>query len=91
MKRSWSYSALKDFKGCPRRYHSVRVLKQYPSPKTEAILYGERVHKACEEYVRDGTPLPEGTTKFQPALDSLIAMPGEKLCEYKMALNSENL
>ena len=89
MKKSFSYSALKDFKGCARRYHAVRVAKMYSSPKTEAIIYGEVLHKACEEYIRDGKPLPDGLTKFQPALDKLNEMSGQKLCEYKMALNSD--
>lgn len=88
-KRSWSYSAIKDFKGCARRYHAVRVAKLYQSPKTEAIIYGELVHKALEEYVRDGVPLVTGLEKFKPLADSVKAMPGTIHCELKMALNAD--
>ena len=27
---TWSHSGLKDFEGCARRYHAVKVLKLYP-------------------------------------------------------------
>ena len=83
---SWSHSALKDYEGCPRRYQEVRVLKNYPFQETEATRYGTELHKAAEEYVRDGTPLPGQFEFIKDTLDALLAKPGRKLCEYKMAL-----
>lgn len=83
---SWSHSALKDYEGCPKRYQEVRVLKNYPFQETEATRYGTELHKAAEEYVRDGTPLPGQFEFIQTTLDALVAKPGRKLCEYKMAL-----
>jgi hypothetical protein len=62
------------------------VLKLYPHQDTEATIYGKVVHKAAEDYIRDGTPLAEGLEQFQRMLDSLRAIPGEKLCELEMAL-----
>ena len=35
--KAWSHSALKDFEGCARRYHEVRVLKNYEQKPTEQI------------------------------------------------------
>jgi hypothetical protein len=84
--KAWSYSALKDYEGCARRYHSVRVLKQYPSPKTEQILYGERLHKACEEYTINGTPIPPEFAFVQPVVDALLAKGGRKFAEHKMGV-----
>lgn len=89
IRKSFSYSALKDFKGCARRYHAVKVLKLYPFTDTEATLYGKRVHTALEEYVRDGKPLPEGLTQFQAAADSIIKIPGTKYCEHQMAITAD--
>ena len=37
-KPAWSHSSLKDFEGCQRRYHEVKVLKKYPFTETEAAL-----------------------------------------------------
>ncbi len=28
-KPAWSHSSLKDYEGCARRYHEVKVLKKY--------------------------------------------------------------
>ena len=90
MKVKWSHSALKDFEGCARRYHEVKVLKKYPTPETEQIKYGKELHLAAENYVRDGTPVPEQFAFMTPVLDALMSKPGRKLPEHEMALN-ENL
>jgi CRISPR/Cas system-associated exonuclease Cas4 (RecB family) len=89
MKFSWSYSALKDFENCPRKYHEIRVLKNYQVKKSEQILYGESLHKAAEEYVKDGTPIPKQFAFMQPIIDALLSKNGEKHAEFQMALNHE--
>lgn len=85
-KPAWSHSSLKDFEGCQRRYHEVKVLKNYPFQETEATRYGNQVHEALELYVRDGKPIPPEYSQFQPVVDSLLKKPGRKLAEYEMAL-----
>jgi len=82
----WSHSALKDYEGCPRRYHEVRVLKKHKFQETEATLYGTALHKAAEDYIKDGTPLPQQFAFIKDALDSLNKKKGRKLCEHQMAL-----
>lgn len=86
---TWSHSGLKDFEGCARRYHEVKVLKKYPSKDTVHTIYGKDVHKAIEEYGRDGTPLPEKFSQFKPVVDALLAKPGRKLFEHEMALTKD--
>lgn len=88
-KPAWSHSSLKDFEGCNRRYHEVKVLKNYPFVETEATRYGNDVHKALELYVKDGTPIPEKYAQFKPTVDALLKKPGRKLPEYKMALTAD--
>lgn len=88
MSLSWSFSALKDYEGCPRRYHEVRVLKNHTTEKTTQIVYGEELHKAAEEYVL-GTPLPPQFSFIQDALDALMSKDGEKLPEIKMAVTEQ--
>lgn len=89
MKLRWSHSALKDFEGCARRYHEVKVLKKYPFPDTEQTRYGTQFHEAAEFYVRDDTPLPEQFMFAKAVLDALKSKPGRKLCEYEMALRED--
>jgi hypothetical protein len=83
---TWSHSALKDFEGCPRRYHEVKVLNNYPFQETEATYYGKEFHTAAELYIRDGNPLPSQFSYAQEVLDALLAKPGRKLCEYEMGI-----
>ena len=86
---SWSYSSLGLFQQCPRKYYHLRVVKDIKEPETTAILYGKEVHLALEEYIRDGKPIPAKFSEFQDVADMLKAMPGEKLCEYKMGLTKD--
>lgn len=86
MKVKWSHSSLKDFEGCARRYHEVKVLKKYPTPETEQIIYGKELHTAAEHYVKDGTPVPEQFAFMVPVLEALMSKPGRKLPEHEMAL-----
>lgn len=86
---SWSYSSLKEFVNCPRKYHEVKVLKKYPLKRTKEIIYGEEVHRACEEYVRDDKPLPTNYSEFKPSLDVIKQIPGERFTEHRMALTKD--
>ena len=58
---SWSYTALNDFDGsggCPKRYAANRFYCTIPWVDTEAIIYGNRVHKAAEIFLK-GIPHPD--------------------------------
>lgn len=89
-KVTWSHSALKDFEGCARRYHEVKVLQKYPMQDTEQTRYGKQLHEAAEHYVKEGRELPPQFAFIKPTLDSLLAKPGRKFAELEMAL-TENL
>jgi hypothetical protein len=87
----WSYSSIKLFDQCPRKYYHLKVVKDFKEDQNaEHLLYGTRFHKAAEEYIRDDTPLPEGFKFVKGALDSLKRFPGQRHCEYEMGL-TENL
>ena len=89
MKLTWSYSSLGLFQQCPRKYYHLRVVKDIVEPETTAILYGKEVHLALEEYIRDGKPVPPQFKEFTAIADMLKAIPGDKLCEYKMGLTKD--
>jgi len=88
-RKAWSFSALKTFETCPRKYHAEKVEKLYPFEETEHTIYGKKVHLAAEKYIRDGEPLPKGMEQFKPALDALNNIPGDKHCELEMALTAD--
>ena len=83
---TWSYSSLKDFTNCPKQYYHTKVAKDFEKKATEQMLYGTAVHKAAEDYVRDGTPLAKNYERFKAALDALLTIGGTRYPEYEMAL-----
>lgn len=88
--KPWSYSGIKLFEQCPKKYYHLRVAKDYQEPTSEAMLYGTRFHEAAEFYIKEDRPLPEAFKFAKGALDSLRKIPGDKYCEYEMGL-TENL
>ena len=77
---------MKDYEGCPRRYHEVKVLKNHPFKDTDATIYGKELHEAAEFYIKNDTPLPKQFEYIKDTLDALKVKPGRKLCEHKMGL-----
>jgi hypothetical protein len=82
----WSFSSLKTFQQCPKKYYHTKIAKDVVEPDTKATLYGKSAHTVAEEYIRDGIPIPPAFEYMQSALDILKAIPGEKLCEVKLGL-----
>jgi PD-(D/E)XK nuclease superfamily len=87
---AWSYSSITLFDQCPKKYFHLRVAKDTKEPESDAMMYGKDVHLAAENYIKDGTPIPEKYAYLKPMLEKLNTIDGEKLCEYKMGLKKEN-
>lgn len=85
----WSFSSLKTFQQCPRKYYHVKIAKDIPEPDTQATLYGKSVHTAAEEYIRDNKPLPKKYGYMQVVLDRLNSLEGEKHCEVRLGLRKD--
>jgi len=85
----WSFSSIKLFEQCPRKYHHLRILKDHVESETEAMLYGTRFHEAAEFYIKNDTPLPQYFSFVKSTLDNLKQMSGEKLCEYEMGVKED--
>jgi len=85
--QAWTYSRLESFETCPKKFYHLSVAKDYSDPPTEATKWGERVHKAMEDRITIGTPLPEGMQQWQSIADKIASLPGEKLAETKLAID----
>ena len=44
--RAWSFSALDDFKNCPKAYYEKRIAKSVSETESEEMRWGNFVHKA---------------------------------------------
>jgi hypothetical protein len=85
----WSFSSLKTFEQCPRKYFHTKILRDVSEPDSQATIYGRDVHSAAEHYIRDDKPLPPKYGYIQPILDQLNSLEGEKHCELKLGLTRE--
>lgn len=83
---AWSYSSIKTFDQCPKKYFHLKVKKDYKDEDTTATLYGTELHKAAEEFISLGKPVPARFAFIQDALDALQKIPGEKFCELKLGV-----
>lgn len=78
---AWSYSRLKAYEDCPRRYYETSVLKdKWPEARSEQLDWGDQAHKALAGALR-GTPLSRKWQLYQPWVDKVAAIEGERLVE----------
>ena len=85
----WSFSSLKTFQQCPKKYYHTKVAKDVKEPDTTATLYGKSAHTVAEEYIRDGVAVPPAFAFMKPTLDALNAIHGTKLCEEELGLTKD--
>ena len=86
---TWSYSSLALYQQCPKKYYHLKVAKDVVDPPGEAILFGNTIHKIAEKYIVEGAPIPEKHKAIEPALASIRAIVGEKLCENRLGLTAD--
>jgi hypothetical protein len=55
----------------------------------EAAAWGNRVHKAFDDYLARDVPLDEELATYQPYLDGIKKLPGKLHSEYKMSLSTK--
>jgi len=85
----WSFSSLKTFQQCPRKYYHTKIAKDVVESDTTATIYGKSAHTVAEEYIRDGVPVPPAFEYMKPTLDILSKLEGEKLCEVRLGLTKD--
>jgi len=89
MKTAWSYSSLKTFQQCPKKYYHLKVAKDVKDEGSEATIYGKELHKAAEDYIKDGTPIPPQFAFIQETIDALKNIPGEKHTEIELGVSNK--
>ena len=91
-KLTHSYSAMKMYENCPLRYKMQRVDKVVKDVGGTAMVWGQDVHEALENNLRDGAPLTERYKSFQPLANAVVAgVPegAELKVEQELTLNEQ--
>ena len=83
---AWSYSSIKTFDQCPKKYFHLKIVKDVKDIPGEAADYGTAVHEAAELFVKDGTPIPEKFAYMRPIVEPLAAKQGVKHTELKLGV-----
>ena len=83
---AWSYSSLKTFQQCPKKYYHLKVAKDIKDDGSEATIYGQEIHKAAEDFVKDGAPIPEKFAFIKPVVEALNRIEGEKHTEIQLGV-----
>lgn len=89
---TWSYSKLKNYETCPRRYKAIDVDKSIEQPRSDALERGDDLHAAMQKRVQGTTPLPPHLIYMEPWAEKLtrILHPFQIIqCELKLANDRE--
>jgi PD-(D/E)XK nuclease superfamily len=89
---SWSYSKLKNYETCGKRYFNIDIAKKYKEEESEELAYGNQLHKVLAAAISGKAPLPPGYTKFQTYVDQICGVTNgssQILVEQQMAITSE--
>lgn len=85
---SWSYSQLKNFETCPKRYAHYNVLKDVVEPESAQLAEGNAAHKAFELRIKNGESLPLGMGHYERLMAKLASATGHISVEQKLAITS---
>lgn len=69
-----SHTFLNDWSNCPRKAARKYIIKDLPrGEQTDAMRWGDEVHKAFELRIKHGTGWPKGMERFEPIAAPLVA------------------
>jgi len=83
---AWSYSSIKTFDQCPKKYYHLKVAKDVKDTVGPEADYGTAVHEAAEVFIKDGTPIPEKFAYMRPIVEPLAAKEGTKHTELRLGV-----
>lgn len=78
---TWSFSRLKAYEDCPRRFNETMRLKRWPEPRSKQLDEGDETHAAMAKALKTGTRLPLAHAAKQHWIDKVNRTKGELLVE----------
>lgn len=86
---AWSYSKLKNYETCPKRYYNIDVAKAVKEEESEQLQYGNALHKALAEAISGKNPLPKPFAGFEQWVEKVTASEGTILVEQQLAIRQD--
>lgn len=81
----WSFSSWSAYQTCPRQFYELRIAKTVVEPPSTQIIWGNEVHKALEDKVKIGAPVPKTMAHMEPMVQRILDAPGENHAEMELA------
>lgn len=85
---TWSYSRLKNYETCPRRYQQTDILKNFQDT-SEALTFGNQLHEAIAKYIDKAVALPIAFKAYQSWADKMKGGDFTTLVEQKYAIRQD--
>jgi hypothetical protein len=87
---AWSFSKLKSYETCPRKFHEQDVLKNFQEGDSEQLIWGNQVHQTLAKVLEGKLPeLPPEMEMFQKYVDLVNKLPGNLQVEQKYAITKD--
>ncbi len=83
-----SYSSLKCFDTCARKYFHLYQAKDVKDGGTKESTYGDDMHKMLARYINEGAALPADHAKAKALLDTLRGRSDHLMAERRMAVRA---
>jgi hypothetical protein len=74
-----SFSSIDAYETCAKQFYELRVLKRWKQEESEPMAWGNAVHKALENNIKFGRPLPTNMAAYQWGLDAVGARAPESV------------
>jgi len=85
---SWSFSKLKNYAACGRKYYETEVAKNFKEAESDILKWGNAVHGAlAQRLLPGGVALPVGMQEYEPWALKIEKVPGKRFVEQNYALN----
>jgi hypothetical protein len=84
---AWTYSSIDKYQTCPKQYYHLRVVRDVKDPPSEHTVWGETVHKALEDYIKEGKELPEEMSQWTSFMSKIKGIKGSKFTEIELAVD----
>lgn len=68
---AWSWSKLKNYRTCPKRHFEIDLAKNVKESESEALTWGNLVHKSMEDYIAKDKPLPTTVQRYHQWPDNV--------------------
>lgn len=86
--KAWTFSSLEKYQTCPKQYYHIRVIRDVKEPPSEHTVWGEKVHTALENYIKNGDPLPDEMQNWVPFMEKVSKLKGKKLTEERFSVDA---